>query len=156
LYATRRDEICHDSLKLGTILSQRDYRMDSLCFVALWQKESSPYSLQHLQKNLLRPYFVTYLGRKACPPAVPFNPEIMQEKTLKLAFTKYPRDEVFNNKRMRDNLVSYFWEQDGIDEAGIGLKAVMTYPRRDQIVSRSRWQFANRDEYSCMETKKEE
>ncbi len=155
-YATRRDELCYDSLKLSTILSQRDYRMDSLCLVALWQKESPPFCLQHLQEKLLQPHFSLYLGRKSCPPALPLNPDIIKEKTLKLAFSKYPSDKgVFNSPRLRDSLVRYFWEQDGIDESCLGLKAVMTYPRRDQILSRNRWQFASRDEYFCMETSKE-
>ena len=155
-YATRRGELCYDHLKLSTILSQRDYRMDSLSLVALWEKESSPFSLQQLQENLIQPQFTLYLGRKSCPPALPLNPHVVQEKTLKLAFVKYPCDKVvLNTKQLRDKLVGYFWEQDGIDESDLGFKAVMAYPRRDQLINRSRWQFTTRDEYSCMETLKE-
>lgn len=155
-YSSRRDELCYDPPGLSTVLSQRDYRMDSLCLVALWQKQSPPYSLRQLRQKLLRPHFVLYLGRKSCPPSLPLNPHVLEEKTLKRAFFRYPCDEIFKNNRLRGNLVSYFWEQDGIDASNLGLEPVMTYPRRDQVISRRRWQFATRDEYTCMEPIPEE
>lgn len=156
-YATRRDELCYDPLKLSTILSQRDYRMDSLCLIALWEKEMPSFSLEQLQTSLLKPHYTLYLGRKSCPPALPLNPQVIKAKTLKLAFTKYTGDEVVSNARqLRDELPGFFWEQDGIGESELGFEAVMKYPRRDQILNRSRWQFTTRDEYFCMESMKGE
>lgn len=155
--AARRDELCWDPERLTTILSRRDYRMDALCLAALWEKPEAPYSLEHLRQSLRRPRFILYLGRKSCPPALPLNPQILRETTLKQAFAEYPGDEfVFGHNRLREDQVGYYWERDGLEETDIGIEPTMTYPRRDVAISRTRWQFTTRSEYTCTESIKEE
>lgn len=149
-YAARRDELVFDRQLLGTILSRRDYRMDSYALAMFWPREGAPFSLDHLQQKLCKPFFVLYLGRKACPLALPLNPKIMESETLQEAFSQYPIDcsVLQSGDNVHGETVRYFWEQDKANQPQAGIQAVMTYPRRDQVISRRRWQFANRDEYT--------
>lgn len=156
-YSTRYDEIRlpgynPKTLKsnLETILSQRDYRTDALYQIAVWcMTNDAYYPLENLQKNLLQPRFTLYLGRKSCPVSLPMNPVIQSGVTLKQAFDEYPVEKatVITDKLGSSDLVSYFWEQGNLSDDERGMSASMTYPRRDQIGSRKRWQFANRDEF---------
>ena len=154
-YASRREEILTDKLNLNTILSQRDYRTDALYQVAVWCKSSDvPFTLENLQHKLQQPHFTLYLGRKSCPVSLPLHPVISSGVSLKEAFDRYPLEKasVWSGKLSAPNLVSYFWEQGGLNEQNLGMNSTMTYPRRDQVGSRKRWQFANRDEFYYAET----
>jgi CRISPR system Cascade subunit CasD len=154
-YATRRDELLMDSLNLNTILSQRDYRMDAVYQVAIWGKnEALPFSLEQLIQALQQPVFALYLGRKSCPLSLPLQAKLIHSSTLQQAFEQYPLNP--NTEKMdglitcllpKQRWLSVYWEE-GLADADLGeLKATMIYPRRDQVRSRSRWQFANRDEF---------
>ncbi len=136
---TRRDELGEP--KLGTILSFRSYRQDSLNVVALWLNEYSAYSLTQLQNALRKPHFHLYFGRKACPPAVPLNPELGKFASMKQALDTYaPADELrplLERARSR-----YYWEP----HSASGLEETYRGPRYDQPISRKRWQFASREE----------
>lgn len=155
-YASRRDELMLDKLNLNTILSQRDYRTDALYQVAIWcHNDETPYTLDFLREKLLRPHYSLYLGRKSCPICLPLFPVVIVDSTLKQAFNQYPLDKastwVDALKRKPVTLHSYYWEA-GLSETELGdLSATMVYPRRDQVSSRRRWQFANRDENYCAE-----
>lgn len=154
-YATRRDELLTDELNLNTILSQRDYRTDTVYVVAIWgSHEAMPFSLEQLKQHLECPIFNLYLGRKSCPISLPLQPKILQDVTLKQAFAQYPLN---SSEAMRygslapllpsQRWVSYYWETTHLADDALGeLKASMTYPRRDKVLSRQRWQFSNRDE----------
>lgn len=141
-YYTRKDEIAAE--KLHTILSQRDYRVDSCYTVALWkQRDNEPYTLKEIGEALAYPQFILYLGRKSCPLAVPICAQVVDAETLLEAFsqTTFPGD-------MLDGLPvgemeEYMWEK----HPAPGLEASMVYPRRDRVLSRHRWQFSERDEY---------
>ena len=53
-YSTRKDELfkSHDRDKVATILSQRDYYMDSFYKAALWIKDSNfPFSLDQIKEG---------------------------------------------------------------------------------------------------------
>ena len=153
-YFTRRDEL--RSSELNTILSSRDYRMDARYVVALWVKDSvPPFSLEELCDGLKRPRFVPYLGRKACPLAVPMRPQLMEVASLKAAFdtVEFPDDGLLV-QIPHDGSRSYYWEE--LDGDSTGMVASMVYPRRDQQLSRSRWQFAERNEFYFTESVKEE
>ncbi|MCG8381164.1 MAG: type I-E CRISPR-associated protein Cas5/CasD [Gammaproteobacteria bacterium] len=136
---TRRDELREP--KLGTILSFRSYRQDSLSVVALWLNDDPAYSLPQLQKALSKPHFHLYLGRKACPLAVPLCPEPGQFASMKAALDHYaPADELrplFERGQPR-----YYWEP----HSDSGLEETYRGPRYDQPISRKRWQFASREE----------
>ena len=155
IYATRQDELLRDKLNLKTILSQRDYRTDAFYQVAIWPiNDNPPFALAVLKKKLQQPYFSLYLGRKSCPVSLPVQPLIFSDVTLKQALDQYPLDKEdgktngFLESLMKSaRLVSYYWEHGNLSDAERGMRASMSYPRRDQVSSRKRWQFANRDEF---------
>jgi len=142
-WPTRKAELEHD---LSTILSQRDYQVDALYLVAIWQKTPAEYSLEELRAALQRPKYHVSLGRKSCPPCLPFRPEIRKKTTLKNACTTYDTDHIFEHKSLQSQSASWFWE-DGLSEEELGMTATLIYSRRDMVRSRDRWQFSNRTEY---------
>ena len=146
---TRKDELSGDQKDIRTILSQRDYQMDAFYLVAIWQKDgladSAPYSLEQLAKALKKPVFVTSLGRKSCPPTLPYHPEIIKNSSLKSACDAYELPEELKLHLHKDELITWHWEALSEDQAG--MKHTMVYSKRDQVRSRKRWQFSKRDEY---------
>jgi len=142
-YRTRRDELGAETV--NTLLSQRDYRTDALYTVALWSKNgcSAP-SLDVLAEALRRPKFALYLGRKACPPALPLAPHIVSAADLREAFDQADFPQV----AFLDSLPSsgeriFVWEA----LTTPGMEALHVSPRRDDPTSRRRWQFGEREEY---------
>jgi len=157
-YASRRDELLTDKLNLKTILSQRDYRMDAFYQVAIWCKQNNAnFTLDELQVALKQPKYTLYLGRKSCPVNLPLNPVVLSDMNLKQVFDSYSLNnsqslvDDFNNNALN----SYYWEQGMLNDNEIGMTHSMSYPRRDQISSRKRWQFANRDEFYYAEATRE-
>lgn len=149
-YFTRRQELTSDKLKLNTILSQRDYRTDAFYQIAVWAVDNdAPYSLEELNDALQRPKFTLYLGRKSCPVSLPMFPRIVSGTTLKQAFDEYPLNVAVPWLKSLEpfGLISYFWEQGGLKTEELGMESSMAYPRRDQALSRKRWQFSSRNEY---------
>lgn len=151
VHRTRRDEL--DAESLNTILSTRDYRQDALYTIALWPwSEEAPHTLLELQAALQQPSFTLYLGRKSCPPALQLSPRIMAAENLKVAFDQIPAlDEFLESLKLPDT-VTYYWE--GLDCVAAGFSgegAVMTEIRRDQPISRTRWQFMEREEYRLVQ-----
>lgn len=141
-YYTRKDEMTAENL--GTILSERDYRVDARYTVALWQHtDDAPYSLQTLANALLKPRFILYLGRKSCPLALPFHAQVVDVETLIQAFGEATFPTEFFDGIPLGNLREYVWEK----HPAPGISASMVYPRRDRVLSRARWQFRERDEY---------
>ena len=141
---TRRDEL--REAKLGTILSFRSYRQDSLSVVALWLGEGSAYSLTQLQNALREPRFHLYFGRKACPPAAPLSPELGQFVSMKQALDTYaPAEEL--KPLVGRTQPRYYWEP----HSASGLEETYRGPRYDQPISRRRWQFASREEAVFLE-----
>ena len=162
-WATRKDELSFDPKALKTILTKRDYLMDAFYLIAIWQKDpkKAPYSLQQLEEALIEPVFTTSLGRKSCPPCLPYAPKINKDKTLKNAFLDYisalhpdTRNDLNLLLKNKEELIAWHWETD-LNEQQSGLKQSMVYPRRDQIKSRKRWQFANREEYYCAQRRQD-
>ena len=149
-YATRREEMMSGMAEIKTILSQRDYRTDALYHVAIWPNtDPAPHSLNTLKEKLLAPHFVLYLGRKSCPVSLPLFPLVIQGDTLKQAFAAYPRDKAapwLERIEKPANPTPCYFEPGSLSEHRLGMEPTMRYPRRDQIISRKRWQFANRDE----------
>ena len=149
-YFTRRQELLSDKLKLNTVLSRRDYRTDAFYQVAVWRTDpAAPYSLEDLFYALRRPKFNLYLGRKSCPAGLPLYPRRMVGLTLKQAFDTYPLDkaEPWLARPGSPGIVRYVWEHGGLNPEETGMESSMSYPRRDQVLSRKRWQFTDRTEY---------
>ncbi len=152
-FFTRRDEL--RNAELNTILSSRDYRVDGRYTVAVWvQGSEPPFTLQTLSEALQAPRLTPYLGRKSCPPAVPMCPQIVEESSLKSAFSAavFPDDDRLSCIGVPAQ-ISYYWES--LDGENAGMPASMVYPRRDQPLSRKRWQFSERDEFYFSESAQE-
>lgn len=151
-WMTRKDELCFNPLGLKTILSQRDYLMDAYYQVAIWCKDQgeAPYRLSELSKALRKPKFTTSLGRKSCPPCLPYKPTLFEKMSLKSAYKAYEIDQDIKYYLCMDDLTSWYWEE-GLSNDELGMKHVMSYPRRDRVTSRKRWQFTNRNEYAYSE-----
>ncbi|BAZ95174.1 CRISPR-associated protein Cas5/CasD, subtype TIGR01868 [Thiohalobacter thiocyanaticus] len=143
VYRTRRDELGAD--RVNTLLSQRDYRTDALYTVALWRTEESPApTLAQLEEALRRPHFTLYLGRKACPPALPLAPHIVTAANLREAFDRasFPQEPILDLLPESEERI-FAWEATDAP----GMEALHISPRRDEPTSRRRWQFGERDEY---------
>ena len=150
-YYTRKDEMAAE--KLETILSERDYCVDACYTVALWQNiDAAPYSLQTLANALLKPRFILYLGRKSCPLALPVHAQVIDAGTLKQAFGEATFPAEFFDGIPLGNLREYVWEK----HPAPGISASMVYPRRDRVLSRTRWQFRERDEYYAAVSREED
>jgi len=138
---TRADELAVDDL--GTIVSWRDYLADSMATAALWTAPSGP-GLEPLAVALRRPVFAPYLGRKSCPPTLPFAPLVVEAAGLLDAFVAYDAERPLPiDLRIEDRPV-LFWEAE---------PSVPGLPndwrpahRRDGLMSRRRWQFREREE----------
>lgn len=144
-YPTRRNEL-QASLHISTILSSREYYCDAVSTVCLWERaEGAPHTLGQLQNALNAPAFVLYLGRKACPLALPLNARIMKGENLAEVFASVPfPGETFLKQLARpDGAVRVYWEGDG----DIGIQAIHSVPRHDEPLSRKRWQFGDRIEH---------
>jgi CRISPR system Cascade subunit CasD len=70
----------------GTILSSREYRMEAYYRVALHADRDV---LKALETALKEPVFVPYLGRKACPLALPMAPQVIYVDTFEMSFGEY-------------------------------------------------------------------
>ncbi len=147
-FPTRKAELSVPKDELNTILSSRDYRCDAVYSVCLWSRTASPlYPLAVLKQHLENPVFGLYLGRKSCPLALPLQPQVIPAKSISGALsTAHFKDAPFIARLESDSDVRIFWEGD----MDAGFPSVHTVQRRDDPLSRKRWQFGNRTEHSAM------
>lgn len=158
-YFTRKQELEAGSDKIGTILSSREYRCDSLAIVAVWGKQNTlPYTLQHLVNKLARPEFHLYLGRKSCPLSAPVQARVLTFPDLRTALDKTHFCALYmaagniicpspiENELLPVGTIRYFWEE----TENAGIEAVQSTQRYDQPTSRSRWQFDSREEHMSL------
>jgi len=169
IHYTRQAELLADSDKIGTILSRREYRCDSLSVVGIYLKDTlSGITLQQIVDALHEPTFHLYFGRKSSAPALPLAPKIVEGATLKDVFSQYAITfvppvtekspewlqkafESYPSKTLFDKNITYYWD-DGIDS---GLRSTHSVERYDQPTSRKRWQFTTRREYSALVSREE-
>lgn len=146
-HRTRRDELSLPKDELNTILSTRDYRQDAVSLVALWEKPGAPHPLSTLQAALAQPKFTLYLGRKACPPALPLCPRVLEAENARAAFelAAFPSEVGLTHDKDGKALPlkQLIWG----DDAVMDIPATLSVPRKDQLLSRRRWQFADRMEH---------
>ncbi|MBK5274778.1 MAG: type I-E CRISPR-associated protein Cas5/CasD [Desulfuromonadales bacterium] len=137
-FNTRKAELAENNL--NTILSSRDYRCDAVYTVAITLREDAPCSVKDLAEVLRKPVFTLYLGRKSCPLAFPLSPLVITAESVKEAMTKAPvPDELQDLIHEKSSLV--YWEG---DQGGYEREQLIT--RRDEPISRKRWQFSERKE----------
>ncbi len=139
---TRREELLRDGL--NTIVSTRDYRQDVLFRVALTSKDKG--LLERIREALERPRFAPYLGRKSCPPALPFCPQLIKAASIVDAMKKTTWTE--EQKELLEPLLSssnsqlQLFTEEKPEGAGFS-----TLYRRDRLMHRGNWQFGERREY---------
>jgi CRISPR system Cascade subunit CasD len=151
---TRRDELRVPRDQLSTVQSQRHYRCDALTTVAVAVRTSGRWSLLDLRDALEQPVFPLFLGRKACPPALPLGPEIVEAADLVEAFRSYDQRRLLPPSLGRlvarsgrhAPAVEYAWDSELEIPAGIDGENVHLEQRRDQPLSRVRWRYAVRRE----------
>lgn len=159
-HATRRDELSLPKTDLNTILSSRDYRQDAAALVAVQMMANASYSLTQLAGALKMPKFVLYLGRKSCPLAAPLHPCVLDAETICTAFTDYQRQladlrqQHLPKHTEPDNLSVHkiAWGDDfGADDLSVvGVKRDLSITRKDQVITRQGWQFADRSEHVAL------
>jgi len=127
---------------LTTILSRREYLVDAFFIVCLWLKNGeAELSLEMLEKSLTRPRLLPYLGRKSCPPALPFNPMLVEADGPIEALDRYPVDAVAREIATVPRAVHFFSEPyEGMEGQ---IKAMTT---RDKPLHHGRRQFTTRQE----------
>ena len=140
--STRKDEL--SLKKQNTIISTRDYRMDSYYRIAVWS-EIGAYNLTELQKALSFPIFTPYLGRKSCPPALPFKAEIIHAVDARNALTKHRLNRDLLQSLLKFDRKTQFmlYTEPTLRSPEDGMHKII---RRDRLVSRKNWQYGEREE----------
>lgn len=157
-HRTRRDELAVAKDDLNTILSTRDYRQDPIYLISVSAREAAPQSLPVLADAIRKPRYTLYLGRKSCPPAAPLWPQVETAADVLQACEAYLERlaaAVPDSKRK-------WWDaesQAGLDKddkplpilslhwgehSSSGVPKMITVPRKDHLLSRTRWQFGDR------------
>lgn len=141
--STRRDELAFGNLK--TILSSREYRTDALYTVALWARAGARWSLEELAAALRTPHYVPYFGRKSCPFALPFQPDIIEASDVISALAKRAKLPT----AIVEDLHIEFDERPQVacDVDAVGVNYERIEHRRDQYLNRSAWLFTERPEH---------
>lgn len=143
-WATRAAELAEPVLE--TVLTRREARTDALHIVALWPRPAAPYPLDVLAGALRRPVYTLYVGRKSCPLGLPLDPVLLDAADPPAALAaranaaRQPEQDLRRVLRADAGVVA-------IDaDAAADLDVARIERRRDQPVSRRRWQFALREE----------
>ena len=159
-HATRKDELSLPKTDINTILSSRDYRQDSAALVAIQTLADAPYSLPQLAEALKKPKFVLYLGRKSCPLDEPLHPCVINANTISAAFSDYRQklDDLWAQQLPKhtgqkiSTVRKIAWGDDfGTDDLSvIGVNRDLSITRKDQVITRQGWQFADRSEHIAL------
>lgn len=141
VYETRRQELASEDL--STIVSTRDYRVDAHALAALHPRAGLRWPLDTMADALRSPHFMPCLGRRACPPALPFAPRVVAAETALAAFRAYMAESPAVPIPLHDDTMAHlYWDAD----IPAGLAPERTLIRRDAPGSRRRRQFRERDE----------
>jgi CRISPR system Cascade subunit CasD len=142
---------------LNTILSRRDYRTGAWHLGAVWLRfNHARWTLEELAEAMRRPGFVPYLGRKSCPLGLPLGPLIDDATDAPAALMVRHRigpeaslggpDGRVLRSVISDPPAETIIVLDADDPAATGERHRRTEFRRDQPLSRHRWQFDLREE----------
>lgn len=149
-YRTRREELEADTL--NTVLSTREWRADALFTACLWARHDGAILLDDLASALRQPRFVLYLGRKSAPLGLPLNPAIVEAGTLLEAFDG--RQATSEESELLERIASstqalrqIAFDADVEMELVADIGESRQERRRDRVVDRVRWQFADRLEH---------
>jgi CRISPR system Cascade subunit CasD len=141
--ATRKDELDALDPKDNPILSTRHYSCDAVSEVALWVLPGAPMSLTEVEEWLKCPQFTLYLGRKACPPALPLTPHRLPATSLMEAFEK-ARFPALPRPLRNTTATEVFWDRNR--DVAPGFDTFQVFNRRDDPIDRGSWLFLEREE----------
>ena len=123
---------------LGTVITHREYHQGCVFDVAIRPEAGTPrWSLDDLRAALERPRYVLYFGRKACPLDLPLAPRLIESDDAIGALDAY-----------RSSHAPEPMERSGqflLDRRSAGDGAGRTVVRRDGVIDRERWTFADRE-----------
>lgn len=139
VYLTRRDELTSAAIGVGTTLSSREYRCDAYYYVAIAATQGAPYNLAALAQALAAPVFPLYLGRKACPPALPLAPQLVQGSLAEVLLAAERLLGCPELVQLNEAPRFCYWDGPAEQE---GIQYLESHLRMDQPVSRRRWQFS--------------
>ncbi len=142
-FATRREEL--QANDLHTVLSSREWRTDAYFTISLWPRRDSGVNLDEIAGALRQPRFVLYLGRKSAPLGLPLDPIIIEADAFLGAFAM--RQPSSREQEILDRIHGGSTAEVDVafDHDAPGAPAEWRLERRrDVIVSRRRWQFADR------------
>lgn len=144
-FATRRKALGAENLQ--TVLSRREWRVDSFFTVALWVRFPSSVNIEEIARALRSPSYILYVGRKAAPLGLPLNPSVVEaESFLDALATRRPNEiertvlELIGAREPRFKTLAFD------HDVGTMPPNSRIERRRDAIVSRERWQFSERFE----------
>lgn len=153
-WPTRAAELAGPRRDLFTVLSRRYYYAEAYWKAALWAHNGAA-DLGAIEAALKAPVYTPYLGRKACPPALPLNPRRVAAAGLADAFAAYPDDATLSDKLLpphrRPSRRRIAADLDALTEP----QADSLNERRDAFHSRVRWQFVPRTEVQYWRTLEE-
>jgi len=142
-FATRRQELESDDL--NTVLSSREWRSDACFTVALWPRSGGVVDLDDIVSALKRPRFALYVGRKSAPLGLPLNPEIIEADTFMAAFHIRQPNEEEQNVLQSIHIAGVASGMIAFDHGVPSVSSdVRIERRRDAVLSRTRWQLADR------------
>lgn len=155
-FATRRAELAIPQEERVTILSQRAYRTDAAFTIVALPLADTPFAPETIAAALEKPALPLHAGRRACPLGLPPAPRILEADGLAGAFDAYDREEdACEARRCLRRLFGLgggqarpaaveqaFLDAGLVPDADIRRREM----RRDEPVSRTRWQFAPRAE----------
>ena len=155
-FRTRAEEL--NAADQYTVLSWREYRVGAWHLGALWPRADARWSLEQIAAAMRRPVFPPYLGRRCCPLGLPLAPMIIDAVDAPAAlmerhrtgpeatFRVHPTDR----RTLRDDLARPVAETTitlDADTVAVGdPRHRRTESRRDQPLSRRRWQHGLRNE----------
>lgn len=143
-FISRAHELSREAKSIRTILSTREYYVGARWRVCLWQKEAAgSHTLGKIAHALANPVFVPFLGRKACPPALPFDPQLISATDPQSAFAQYApllSAEMLGARSARVSSGRMVLET----EESAPSNGARRQERRDAIISRSKWRFGPR------------
>ncbi len=153
-FATRAEELAVPKWELNTVLSRRDYRIGAWHLGAVWPSAAAPkWSLEELAAAMTRPVFVPSLGRKSCPLGLPLAPRVAEAADAQTALLVRHADGPEAALTVRGGLTLRDAHADLPQPPVITMDASLASGqvrrieyRRDQPLSRRRWQFGLREE----------
>ena len=128
VHRSRRQELLQ-AAKVGTLLSQREYRCDALAVVALEALAEAPYRLEQLAQALRYPQFPLYLGRKSCPLAAPTGARVVEAASAEAAL---------------EHLKAPLWRRSPVRAQMLVCDDPTGEVVSDVPLDRSRWHFSSR------------